>query len=338
MGKKIRDLSSRHLKIWLDHLIGSDGGTIKLINLFLSWKHNLAKPNLLRSFLADCTSLGATTVDEALAHFDQVCRRDDTFFALSHVDPSSISATSTLSTAMAAPTFHQHILGRPKTKVKPVLPLEPKPGDDASERAYRNALARVTSRKGWYNPTGTLGKPFPDPRHVWITELAYLDTEIKADPNSDTEATKVRDALGLVDTRENTYLLSVRFSAAHLHGLKGLKMSRPGFADQGSKRFAVYLGKTAESAYRGHWGMTTHLGKLKAKRRQAINGVPERVCAPIPLPSVAHSMTIMPLGWVLSSRGEEAGVDDDKAFIGRLSGRRKVASIKRQLFTLANKP
>lgn len=327
-------LSRHNLESWLDHLIGHDEGVIKLINLFLSFKHKLVGKNILRSFLKDCTSLGATTVDEALAHFDQVCSRDETYYALCDVQPISIKATSTLSTVMRSLTFHQFILRRPITKVKSILPLEPKFGDNASESVYRDALAREIARLGWYNPIGTLGKPFPDPRNVWLTEWAFLDKEIKADPSGDTEATKVRDALGMIDTRERTYLLSIHFSAGDLHRLTRLRMARPGFADQGNKRFAVYLGKAAESAYRHYWGMTTHLEKLRARPRQAINGVPERVCAPIPLQAIANSAKIIPLGWVVNSRGDQLGVDDDAAFIGRLRGRRTVASIKREIIKL----
>lgn len=338
MRKKLADLSANKLEEWLDRLSGSSEGTINLINIFLSQKHKLVKQSLLRCFLADCVSLGAKTVDDAFIGFVNICVRDDKYFALSRVDPSSISATSILATTMNSITFHQSILGRPKTKVKSVLPFAPKSHDVIDEKAYRDALLKITSTGEWLNTAGTLGLPFPDPKYVWFTHVSLLEAEIRADRRTITEATKIRDALGLITTTDNTYLLSIQFAAGDLRTISNLKMAQPGFADQGNKRFVVYLNRTAEGVYRDKWGLTVHLGKLRERPPQAINGVPERVCSAIPLSHIKDSINVRPLGWVVGNRGEEVGIDDDITFINRISGRSNPASIKIQVLRNANKP
>ena len=334
-----RRLSSRQLEGWLDLLTGTTEGTIKLVNLCLSETHRLVSESKVRSFLANCVSLNATTANSALDHFLYVCDRDDKYFALFRVTRRSIAASSVFSTTMGAPTFHQFILGRPKTRVKRVIPIAPKtPGDVHQENIYRVALANATSHKGWHQPTSTLGKPHPDPRRVWFTDLSRLIAVTAVDPAKVTEATKVRDVLGLIDTKENSYLLSIQFLARALRSQKKLKIARPVFADQGNRRFAVYLGRAAEAEYRRKWGVTLHLGKLKGATKSAVQGAPERVCSPVSLSTITDSVTVMPLGWVQGTRGEQTGVDDDSIFIKRLRGRRGLESMKKQLLMHADKP
>lgn len=345
-SKRIRKLSAGKLGAWLHLLCGSDEGTIKFINLFLTYKHNLVKSDLLFSFLADCVSSRANTPKDALDNFDRVCAHRSKYFALMRVKPSSINGGTTLITAMNSFSFTQHILKKPKTRVVTSLLPSPKSGHPDDEENYRKKLSRVTSRKDWYNATGTLGKPLSQPlsstlsypRYVWFADESCLKSEMATGGGSGTEATKARDALGLIDTKDNTYLLSLHFPAAQLHAIKGLKMARPGFADMGNKRFAAYLGKAAESVYKGKWGLTVHLGKFKGTALQKIGGVPERICSPIHLSHIGNSINVKPLGWVVGSRGFNIGVDDDDAFISRLRGRSKLENIKRTLLKIANSP
>ena len=90
--------------------------------------------------------------------------------------------------------------------------------------------------------------------------------------------------------------------------------------------------------YRQAWGVTVHLGKLRAKSRKAINGVPERICLAIPLPQIGDAMDVAPLGWVVGNRGDATGVDDDAAFAARLRGRRPLLAMRNRLLLLANTP
>jgi hypothetical protein len=219
-----------------------------------------------------------------------------------------------------------------------MLLFEPKSHASADEKAYSTRLERITSRTGWYNETGYLGKPVPDPHHVWFTDVDYVDSEVRVDASTSTRATKARDALGLIDTKDNMYLLSLRFAADRLQPIPGVTMARPGFADRGTRRFAVYLGETGEPVYGKKWGLTVHLGKFKAGPKRPIDGVPERICLAIPLSSIGDSIKVEPLGWAEGTRGEAAGLDDDEAFANRLRGRLKLASIKRRLLTIASKP
>lgn len=332
-----RRLSSRQLAQWLGLLTGTTEGTIKLVNLYLSETHQLVSKSKVRSFLADCVSLNAMTADSALDHFIHVCDRDDKYFALFRVTRQSIAASSVLGTAMGAPTFHQFLLGRPKTRVKQVIPIAPKtPGDAHQENIYRVALANATSHRGWHQPTSALGKPHPDPRRVWFTDVSRLLAAMAVHPAKVSEATKVRDTLGLIDTKGNSYLLLIQFAARSLPLQKKLKIARPAFADQGNRRFAVYLGKAAECEYRRKWGVTVHLGKLNGATKSTVHGVPERVCSPVSISTIIDSVKVMPLGWVQGTRGHQAGVDDDPIFIKRLCGRRSLESMKKQLLLHAD--
>ena len=336
MAKKLPDLSSVELKKWLERLSGTGQGTINLVNMFLSKIHKLVKPRLLRAFLAECVSLGSKTSDGALTDFYHVCGRDDTYFALSRADPSSINDGTILVTTVNSRLFHRYLLGRPKTIVKSVLLPEPKSYRNSDQKEYRDALLKTTSVEGWHKDTGYLGKPFPNPKHIWFTDIVHIESEIGM--GSNTDATKVRDALGLIDTGVGAYLLAIAFPAAKIYAISTLKMARPGFADNGHRRFAAYLNKAAEPIYRENWGVTVHLGKFRDGPTEAINGIPERICSPIPLACIASSMAIKSLGCVTGNRGEEAGIDDDSAFIGRLIGRRSVESIINQIVKVANKP
>jgi len=343
MRKKRRDLSSSELANWLDLLSGSDEGTIKLINMFLSYHYKFIRKGRMLSFLADCVSLGASTAVNALMGFNHICGRDNTYFAVLSADPLAMSGRLMLVTTMRSDTFHRYILGRPKTKVKrPIMLPQPKSRDVADEMAFRNALSRETSHIGWYNDKGTLGKPAPDPCHVWFVSKRQLDATMRVDSRNNPVATKARDVLGLINHRSGTYLLSVQFSATQLHtnfhDLRGFRMARPSFSDNGNRRFAVYLNKAAESAYLDKWGMTVHLGKLATKPHRSINGVRERVCSPLPLKLIGGMIEVKPLGWVVSTRGEKIGVDDDKAFIEQLRGSWALPEIKRLLIAIANAP
>jgi hypothetical protein len=151
-------------------------------------------------------------------------------------------------------------------------------------------------------------------------------------------ATAVRDTLGLINVGAHTYLVSLRFETRSIQGLTGLKMARPVFADLGNSRFAIYLNKSAESAYADHWGLTVNLARLCKVPRAPINGVPERITSPIPLEIIGSSIGVAPLGWTIGARGDKLGMDDDDTFVERLRGRRRLASMKTQLLRLADTP
>lgn len=332
-------LSARDLDNWLDLLLGSHAGTIKLINTYFSLEHKLVSRDCLRSFLLDCVSHGAKTPDDAMAGFMTICG-EDKYCAIASVSSGSISGTSILVTTMRSLVFHQYILGRPKTRVGFMLLPEPKSYDVSDEDAYRRALERVSSSRDWYRDTGSLGVPPPDPHHVWFTDVKYVDTEkpVGSSAVKETRATRIRDELGLIDIKDSTYLLSLRFPAASLHVIPDFKMARPGFADRGNRRFAVYLNKKGESWYRNNWGLTVHLRKLRARPNKEVNGAPERICLAIPLSHIGDSIQVEPLGWVVGTRGGEVGIDDDEAFIRRLHGRRKLDVMKRRLVAIVNRP
>ncbi len=279
-------LSKARLRDWLGLLGRSDAGELKLINAFLSLQQKLVSEARLRSFLADCLSLGAKTADEALEHFEavlrwrQVLRNGPCASRVGH-EPIYIDNHDS---RRDIPPAHSGTADNAREDV--LLQPAPKPHTPSARVSYRAALTAATSKKGWYNGTGSLGIPLPDPRHVWFTDLERLTQAVRSDSRPASDATKARDALGLIETAHDAYLLSLRFPAPTLHAIPNLRIARPGFSDKGNRRFAAYLNRRAERVYRQAWGVTVHLGKLRAKSRKAINGVPERICLAIPLPQI----------------------------------------------------
>ncbi len=335
---KHHHLRLSNLKEWLDLLSESHEGQIKLINLFYCHEQKLVSQNIIRSFISDSISLKVTIPEVAISNFDLVCGKNDDYFALISVKPSSMKGALILSTIYNSYVFHRYILGRPKTMVKSVLPPEPNSHDTYDEQQYCDAIAKITLEKNWFKETGSLGKPFPDPRHVWFTYESELKKVVKADSSPFNKATKTRDALGLIETRDNTYLLSIQFLSNELSKLKYLRMARPGFADQGNRRFAIYLDNAPKTIYKNIWGLTVHLGKLNSLRPKDINGVPERICSAIPLTDIGDKIKVEPIGWVIGDRGENVGMDDDSTFIKHLCSSYTFDTIKDKLITFADKP
>lgn len=282
----------------------------------------------------------ATTASEVEDNFDKVCNERDTYFGLRTLEPKSIDADVLLCTTMRAFAFHEYVLGRPKSVksvTKRVALIAPKfPHNPTEDKKYRDKLAREARDPNWYNSSQSLGKPYNNPIFVWITKARELESAVGSSRGTSTQATAARDALGLIATKKDTYLVTVKFQAGCLHGINGLKMVRPAFAHKGNSRFAVRLPSTPIANYAQNWGMTAHLAKM-ANEEKTIHGVPERVCLPIPLAHLHGTIKPEPLGWVETSRGNSK-TDNDVAFVRRLLGRRTLPSIKKQLLTLANKP
>lgn len=116
-------------------------------------------------------------------------------------------------------------------------------------------------------------------------------------------------------------------------------MARPVFADNGNRRFVIHLtGKRAKSIYSRGWGITVHLGRLTKKPTGVTAGLPERICSPIPVDKINGSIKVEPLGWVVGSRGDQIGLDDDPTFVNRALGSKKLENMKLHLLKYANAP
>lgn len=320
-------LNVTDLTNWLDLLSVGVDGKLKLISLFQSLECDLVSKGVVSNFLNDCLSLKASTPDEALDHYNIFCGIDTRYFALCAVDPKSIDAATNVVVTVNSFVFHQYIMAKADhdSTAYNVLPQRPKSRNDFDVEEYCEQLNTLISDYDWYDKTGHLGKPFPDPRHVWFTEKTAADNEMLTNLRVVSNATKIRDALGLIDTTNDHYLLSLHFSATGLHKIIGLKMARPVFSDRGNTRFAVATKGSTHLLSSTKWGQTVHLGKLRDGKPQ-INGLPERICSPIPLKDVGASISVTPLGWV-----EIATDADDNTFIDHLCGGTTLDTIKNEL-------
>lgn len=320
------DLSSNKLKEWLSRLSKSHEGNIRLINLFLTKHHGLVKENILRSFLIDCLSVRTGRHTSVLDEYQHPCRYNDKYFAISRVDHSKISTASTIITTMNVVSFMQFIVKQHPQRVLFAPQMH-------NIESLRLLIKLITSKRGWHNNAGLLGKPYPNPKHVWFTDLSSLEKAIN-DSSSDSEATKVRDAIGLIDTVHNTYLVGIQFPSTILRNMSHLKIARPVFSDLGNKRFASYLDSTPKEVYDDNWGMTVHLKKLS--EGSDICGVPERICSSIPLSDIIDNISVKILGLVSGNRGDKVGIDDDEVFVSRLKGSHDLQKIAGDILSLAN--
>ncbi|MBN1997282.1 hypothetical protein JW935_07010 [candidate division KSB1 bacterium] len=321
------DLSSNKLKEWLSQLSKSDEGKIKLVNLFLTKDQGLIDENLLRSFLIDCLNVCTGKYKSAADEFNHPCRYNDRYFAIARVDHSEIDTGSTLITTMSHLTFMQHMVD-PHNKKRVLFAPQAH-----NLEALRLLIKSIMSKKGWHKADGSLGTPYPNPHHVWFADLSFLEKAIN-NSSSDSKATEVRDALGLIDTKRNTYLVGIKFPSTILRNMSHLKIARPLFSDLGSKRFAAYLSSTPQRVYDKKWGMTVHLDKLV--QGSEICGVPERICSSIPLSDIIDNISVEIFGLVSGNRGDKAGIDDDEVFVSRLKGNHDFQEITDDILTLAN--
>jgi len=318
------------LRDWLDRLAGTPPGKIKLTNIFLAYDKGIVDPGTICSFLTACVDLHGRTAQKALSDWNRVCKRNDRFAMLLRINTASLDGTR-VATTMSTDVFTEYILN---PVADPILLRDPSP---IEEGIYRRALGDATSFEGWSQSDGTLGTGFPNPRHIWLTELAVLQDSLDNDPacitnpSSGTRASTARDLLGLIDAKDEVYLLSIHFKASCLQGIPDVRLGRPTFADPGSSRFATYL-DGAQPRYDEDWGVTVHLGKVGTSAQ--LPGVPERVCSFLPLDLMEPNLAVEAQGRVAGTRGLRTGVDDDDAYVNVLRNGVDIDQMKSQLAEL----
>ena len=111
MRKKLTELSRHELKSWLNLLSSdSDEGTIKLINIYFSYKQKLLKPNILRSFFKECVSFRAENKEKANLDFNSICYDKECYFGLCGLTPTLINGTSTFASTMNSVQFKSLVI------------------------------------------------------------------------------------------------------------------------------------------------------------------------------------------------------------------------------------
>jgi hypothetical protein len=244
----------KKLEELLDLLLGNNEGTIKIINLYLSYTNKLVKEDDIHSFFTDylsyCESSHVETAVGAFEAFKDVCNYEQKYAAICRISNSEEAENSKtpMVTMIKRDSFHSFIVGRQKQEVQDyddlydnmVLPLGFKTYD---EDEYPKILEKITSRADWYNKMGTLGKPYHTPSHIWFTEKHTIDKAIDIDETDPYYPTEVRDVLGLIDHYKGVYLNAIHFTFSDFPDSINLIIARPGFADNGNKRFAVQIGR-----------------------------------------------------------------------------------------------
>lgn len=298
-------------------------GTICLVNMFLCWRNGIATRSQLRDFVSSCLARPATDPEQV---FEEVCRLENgtsvVFFGFSPVPNGELRRDKCLSSTIKSDNFHRYLLSRSYKTPPPGTAwsiLHQTPQTALEEDEYVQALETLLATGGWFDTNASLGKPFPRPMYCWFTSTATLQQHYsKADP-AETKATRTRDALGLIDSKDGECRLDVQFTAASLEAISGIIVARPSFADRGNARFAAHQRTRKAKLYHARqWGTTVDLKKF-AEGNTDITGLPERVSTALPISSL-ENLEIKYLGRVSGSRGILRGVDDDSAFEAKLRG------------------
>ena len=188
----------------------------------------------------------------------------------------------------------------------PDLFLEPAPRRGEEDR-YQEALEAVNDKirddPNMIKASVTLGYEVPVRSLLglgWITS----EDKITSIWNS---GDRVRDALGLIDCKPDTFHVVVIFDSTKL-GTHPI--ARPTFADGGNTRFRVIPDAPAPLG----WGVTVDLDQFAAGKA-IVDGLPERVIPPVFLRTITPEFRLV--GWVTTTRGDTAK-DSDAEFAQRL--------------------
>jgi len=334
-----RDIAER----FLDLLASTQRGRAIAANVLASHEAGLCSAPSLREFLVDC---GLTSDDAAARGIpidaDAVVEEVSSGRGISgrrylrqcrQSPPASHDALA-LSNTLRTDSFWRFLLGTeykdPTTGLPEVLP--PNPVNSPSGLSeYRTRLAEITADPGWYEPTATIGRPFPFPSNCWIT-CDLLGPDLAAPTYPRDPATEARDLLGLIDYRDGAFLLRLTFSASRLSGMSTCEVARPIFSDLGNSRFQASQTSSRAAAYAAQgWGATVHLGKFGNGFPDA-TGAPERVCTSLPVSDLVP-LRVDCLGQVRGERGKAKG-DDDDAFAVYLEAGRSTGEIRDALLAL----
>jgi hypothetical protein len=334
-----RDTAGR----FLDLLASTPRGRAIAANMLLSHEAGLCSAPSLREFLVDCglTSedaaargipLDPVTIVEEVSSGRGICGRR--YLRQCRQSPSAAHDALALSNTLRADSFWRFLLGTeykdPTAGLPEVLPPNPV-NSPAGLSEYRTRLAEITADPGWYEPTATVGRPFPFPSNCWIT-CELLGPDLSAPTYPHDPATEARDQLGLIDYRDGAFLLRLTFPAARLSGMSTSEVARPIFSDLGNSRFQVNQTGSRAAAYAAQgWGATVHLGKFGNGFPDS-TGAPERVCTSLPLSELAP-LRVDFLGQVRGERGK-AKHDDDEAFAVYLEAGRSTGEIRDALLVL----
>lgn len=295
-------------------------------NMLDSCNEGIFPPDALLDFLKECSQVqnGLSPIQI----FEYVCMGSGSkskYLRLCRQSPFGSSDPQTLSNTVNTTNFNRHLLNRrhKAPSVGAVFILPGKPTNSPSGIAeYEATLKHIMSNPDWYEPGASIGRV-----NCWVTTNEF-GPDPDDPPYGSDHATQVRDALGLIDQVDGTFLLRIRFPAAAVPLLTNFETARPTFSDLGGSRFRVSHGSPRASEYaKEGWGATVHLGKFGNKNFTNSTGESERVLPSIPL-SELKSIDVHLLGRVQYDRGVTPNTDDGEAFALLLEAGRTTDEIR----------
>jgi hypothetical protein len=315
---KLSQSEKQAINIYFKILSRSDVGKIYLVNIYQAIKYKKIEKETLINILLEWIGTGAKRSEELIDALIKICENNFDYLCSLNLKPNAIDKHQQYSTTLDAIMFHRFVLSKTNNFLMQIPDFGPKCKTHFDEVNYNEQIKRITSYPDWYDKKGYLGKPSPFPKLIWFTDNDILNKELLNDPDSESNATKTRDILGLFLIPKNRFLIKVVFPGSILTEDPKGKVARPLFTDLITKRFVFCLGKDNCHHYQANWGVTVNLKKM-ANNHPNIYGVPERISTPLQLSRIGSRLRINCLGFTGCTRGSVKDIDDDKKFYQLIS-------------------
>ncbi len=184
-------------------------------------------------------------------------------------------------------------------------------GHPSSPRFTATQLVKISKGR-------VIGDPKRPERPVFLASFRDIEPLLKNEDKAD----QIRDKLGLVNWKEGTEYVMLKFQGEQL---ASLQHGRPTFADAGSHRRFKATASAKENQKKRDWGFALDL-KAFAQRNNSPDGGRERICNQIRGESLAPEVQLHPLGFVAKARGDTID-DNDDAYAAFLRDGRSVGDI-----------
>ncbi len=311
-------------------LLSCDQGRIILCNLLSGLQHGIIKEDFVRELLDWWRALSVWTIEKyyrdglgshllspaLIDYFRTVLYeikppgfragvpKPDFFFEGLHLQ-HRLSSSNEMVTVVELQAFVNHLLHADEHRklfglmgarvtIREINRLIMKQGSQFMQCRDDAQLGRP-DRVLWFAPVQSEGQPLV----FWGGTSA---------PSAD----QIRDRLGLHHYQEDVSLVAIHFPATLLHTRVH---ARPTVADSGGHVRFKSAPDRAVHKKRRTWGYTVDLEKL-AGGRDCLDGWPERIAEPLPIPS-GQKLRVTPLGVLTCTRGK-TGLDNDAIFAGRV--------------------
>lgn len=314
------------IKNMVDLMLSNVAGRIFAYNCYFTDSYNLIDREYIKNYIVGCFERfhqrDLCTFRELYKIFHVVAKgykNDDeskiSYFLLGENTCSEFNDVDSLkvSNVIDFSSLDEYILDRKKVYKKHKY-LDGIP--DYNDEKNIVDICKIIRNKDMYKKDAMLGGNKERPM-FWIT--CAKNIEMDREKRDSNIGNNVRDRLGLIHHKENTYLMELEMSS----DLIKKSTHRPTFVD-GHNHLRFKIVKKVRSSDYEDWGFTADLNML-ANCCSEIDGVPERVVEPL---SINKNIIIKYIGRVDFERGKSKN-DDDETFLKNISAGVSISRVKK---------